>query len=175
MTSFTPRVLNVYRSGVLTALLVVTWLMPRETAAVSAHVLRTPYNHAPIYSVASFGSTYVSNSNLPSALLANDQDLLCAAAVIRGWIGYRNNSQNRKLTLEILPGLGPATFQSGVRRSTTELSPPLSVSCQQNQQVLEPLNSLHSELESHDNHRLLQRCNLSRSRSGMLPNVCTMF
>ena len=24
-------------------------LVPRETAAVSAHVLRTPYNHAPVF------------------------------------------------------------------------------------------------------------------------------
>ena len=31
--------------------LFVTWLVPRETAAVSAHVLCTPYNHAPVYSV----------------------------------------------------------------------------------------------------------------------------
>ena len=30
--------------------LVVTWLVPRETAAVSAHVPCTPYNHAPMYS-----------------------------------------------------------------------------------------------------------------------------
>ena len=34
--------------------LVVAWLVPRETAAVSAHVLCTPYTHAPIYSVTSF-------------------------------------------------------------------------------------------------------------------------
>ena len=31
-----------------------TWLMPRETVAVSAHVLCTPYIHAPVYSVTSF-------------------------------------------------------------------------------------------------------------------------
>ena len=30
----------------------------------------------------------------------NDQDLLCATAVTRGWNGYRNDSQHRKLTLE---------------------------------------------------------------------------
>ena len=41
------------------AVLVVTWLVPRETAAVSAHVLCTPYNHAPVYSVISFEATYV--------------------------------------------------------------------------------------------------------------------
>ena len=27
---------------------VVTWLVPRESAALSAHVLCTPYNHAPV-------------------------------------------------------------------------------------------------------------------------------
>ena len=34
--------------------LVVAWLVPRETAAVSAHVLCIPYTHAPVYSVTSF-------------------------------------------------------------------------------------------------------------------------
>ena len=50
----------------------------------------------------------------------DDQDLLCATAVIRGWNGYRKRSLHRKLTLEkkILPplpqGFEPATFQSQV-------------------------------------------------------------
>ena len=39
--------------------LVVTWLVPRETAAVSAHVPGTPYNYATVYSVTSFEATYV--------------------------------------------------------------------------------------------------------------------
>ena len=53
----------------------------------------------------------------------NDRGLLCATTVTRGWNGYRNKSQHRKLTLEkkILPplqqGFEPATFQSRVRRS----------------------------------------------------------
>ena len=53
----------------------------------------------------------------------NDQGLLCATVVTRGWNGYRNKSQHRKLTLEnkILPPLQqwfePATFQSRVRCS----------------------------------------------------------
>ena len=53
----------------------------------------------------------------------NDRDLLRANAVTRGWNGYRNKSQHRKLTLEkkILPpllrGLEPGTFRSGIRRS----------------------------------------------------------
>ena len=37
--------------------LFVTWLVPHETAAASAHVLCTSYNHAPVYSVASFEAT----------------------------------------------------------------------------------------------------------------------
>ena len=53
----------------------------------------------------------------------NDRDLLCAAAVTRGWNGYRNKSQHRKSTQEkkilltLLQGFEPATFQSWVRRS----------------------------------------------------------
>ena len=53
----------------------------------------------------------------------NDQDLLCATAVTRGWNGYRNKSQHRKSIMEkkILPplqqGFKPTTFQSQVRRS----------------------------------------------------------
>ena len=44
VTSFLiARFLNIHRSGVLTAL---AWLVPHETAAVSAQVLCTPYNHA---------------------------------------------------------------------------------------------------------------------------------
>ena len=53
----------------------------------------------------------------------NDRDLLCATAVTRGWNGYRNKSQHRKLTLEkkiiqpLQQGFEPTTFQSRVRRS----------------------------------------------------------
>ena len=39
--------------------LVVTRLAPRETAAVSAQFLRTPYNHAPVYSVTFFEAAYI--------------------------------------------------------------------------------------------------------------------
>ena len=48
------RFLNIHRSGVLTAL---AWLVPCETAAVSAQVLCTPFNNAPVYSVTSFKAT----------------------------------------------------------------------------------------------------------------------
>ena len=36
---------------------VVTWLVPREAVAVSAQVLCTSYNHAPVYSATSFKDT----------------------------------------------------------------------------------------------------------------------
>ena len=36
---------------------VAAWLVPRETAAVSGHVLCTPYNEAPVYGVVSFKAT----------------------------------------------------------------------------------------------------------------------
>ena len=50
---FIARFLNIHRSGVLTAL---AWLVPHETAAVSAQVLYTPYNHAPCHFIQ---ATYV--------------------------------------------------------------------------------------------------------------------
>ena len=49
-SSFVQRVLNIH-SNVYSAVSEVTWLVPRETAAVSAHVLCTPRNQAPVYSV----------------------------------------------------------------------------------------------------------------------------
>ena len=66
----------------------------------------------------------------------NDRDFLRATVVTRGWNGYRNKSQHRKLTLEkkILPlfqqGFEPATFQSRVRCSNHWAIPaPLDSSC----------------------------------------------
>ena len=59
----------------------------------------------------------------------DDRGLLRATAVTRGWNGYRNKSQHRKLTLEkkILPppqqGFEPATFRSRVRRSNHWATP----------------------------------------------------
>ena len=44
--AFHSALLNIHRSGVLTAL---AWLVPHETAAVSAQVLCTPYSHAPCH------------------------------------------------------------------------------------------------------------------------------
>ena len=60
--------------------LVVTWLVPRETDAVSAQVLSTPYNHAPVYSVSLFEAINVRCVCLAATyhmhLWQNDRDLL---------------------------------------------------------------------------------------------------
>ena len=122
VTSFIARFLNTHWSGVLTAL---AWLVPHETAAVSAQVLCTPYNHAPCH----FMQSHIRKVYACLAVTChlhfwqNDRDLLHATAVTRGWNGYRNKIQHRKSTLEkkILPplqqGFEPATFQSRVRLS----------------------------------------------------------
>ena len=112
----------IHLSGVLTAL---AWLVPYETAAVSAQVLCTPYSHAPCH----FLQSHIRKVYACLAVTCNlhfwqnDRDLLRATAVARGWNGYRNKSQHRKSTLEkniippLLQGFEPATFQSRVRRS----------------------------------------------------------
>ena len=122
VTSFITRFLNIHRSGVLTAL---AWLVLHETAAVSAQVLCTPYNHAPCH----FMQSHIRKVYACLAVTChlhfwqNDRDLLRATAVTWGWNGYRNKSQHRKSTLDkkILPplqqGFEPAAFQSRVRRS----------------------------------------------------------
>ena len=88
-------------------------------------VLCTPYNHAPCH----YMQSHMRKVHACLAVIChlhfwqNDWDLLRATAVTRGWNGYRNKSQHRKLTLEkiilpqLLPGLEPETFRSRVRRS----------------------------------------------------------
>ena len=97
---------NIHRSGVLTALV---WLVSHETAAISAQVLCTPYNHAPCH----FMQSHIRKVYVCLAVTChlhfwqNDQNLLHATAVTLGWNGYQNKSQHRKSTLEkkILPPL----------------------------------------------------------------------
>ena len=108
--------LNIHRSGVLTAL---AWLVPHETAAVSAQVLFTPYNHAPCH----FMQSHIHKVYACSAVTRhlhfwqNDQGLL-HVTVTWGWNGYQNKSQHRKSTLEkkilplLLQGFEPTPFQS---------------------------------------------------------------
>ena len=101
---FYSAFLNIHRGGVLTAL---TWLVPRETAAVSAQVLCTTYNHTPCH----FMQSHIRKLYVYLAVTChlhvwqNDRDLLRATAVTRGWNGYQNKSQHKRLTLEkkILP------------------------------------------------------------------------
>ena len=85
--------------------------MPHESAAVSAQVLCTPYNHTPCH----FMQSHIRKVCACLAVTChlrfwqNDRDLSRGAAVTRGWNGYRNKSRHRKLTLEkdILPPLFP--------------------------------------------------------------------
>ena len=98
---------------------------PHETAAVSAQVLCTPYNHAPCH----FMQRHIREVYTCLAVTChlhfwqNDPELLPATAVTRGWNGCRKKSQHRKSTLEkkilppLLQGFEPANFQSRVRRS----------------------------------------------------------
>ena len=123
--AFYSAFLIIHRSGVLTAL---AWLVPQESAAresQSRRVLRTPYNHA----LCHFMQSHIRKVYVCLAVTChlhfwqNDRGLLRATAVTRGWNGYRNKSQHRKLTLEkkILPplqqGFEPVTFRSRVWRS----------------------------------------------------------
>ena len=123
--------LNIHRSGVLTVL---AWLVPQESAAresQSRRILCTPYNHAPCH----FMQSHIRKVYACLAVSChlhfwqNDRGLLRATAVTRGWNGYRNKSQHRKLTLEkkILPplqqGFEPAPFNHESGALTTELSP----------------------------------------------------
>ena len=102
--------LNIHRSGVLTVL---AWLVPHETAAVSA---------CSVYTIQPFMQSHVRKVHACLTVTChlhfwqNDRGPLRATAVTRGWNGYRNKSQHRKLTLEkkilppVLQGLEPATF-----------------------------------------------------------------
>ena len=121
--------LNIYRSGVLTAL---AWLVPHETAAVSAQVLCTPYNHAPCH----FMQSHISKVYACLAVTChlhfwqNDRDLLRATVVTWGWNGYRNKSQHRswpwrrKFSSRSWRDSNPRPFSHESGALTTEPSPP---------------------------------------------------
>ena len=95
MTSFIARFFsssffNIHYSGVLTAL---AGLVPHETAAVSAQVLCTPYNHAPCHFLDNHMRRVHASLDVACHLhfWQNDRDLFDATA---------NKSQHSKLTLE---------------------------------------------------------------------------
>ena len=91
----------------------------------SRRILCTPCNHAPCH----FMQSHIRKVYACLAVTChlhfwqNDQGLLRATAVTRGWNRHRNKSQHRKLNLEkkillpLLPRFEPATFRSQVRRS----------------------------------------------------------
>ena len=114
------RFLNIHRSGVLTAL---AWLVPHETAAVSAQVLCKPRNHAPCH----FMQSHIRKVYACLAVTChlhfwqNDRDLLRATAVTRGWNGYRNKSQHRKSTPE--KKISPAA-PAGIRTRDLSVTSP---------------------------------------------------
>ena len=121
--------LFIHRNGVLTSL---AWLVPHETAAVSAQVLCTPYNHAPCH----FMQSHIRKVHAYLAVTChmhfwqNDRDLLRATAVRRGWNGYRNKSQHRsrpcrrKFSRRASRDSNPRPFNHESGALTTELFPP---------------------------------------------------
>ena len=98
--------------------LVVIWLVPRETAAVSA---RSVYIIQPCTIIMSYHfmqSTVHACVDVTCHLhfWQNGRDLLPAAAVTWGWNGYQSESWHRKLPLEkkilalLLLGFNPGPF-----------------------------------------------------------------
>ena len=83
--------------------LIVTWLVSRETAAISASSV---YTIQPCTMSRHFMHSYIRKMNACLVVTChphfwqNDRDLLRATAVTRGWDVHRNKSQHRKLTLE---------------------------------------------------------------------------
>ena len=97
----------------------------------SRRVLCTPYNHAPCHFMQSHIRKVRACLSVTCRLYLwqNDRDLLHDTAVTRGWNGYRNKSQHRKLAPEkkILPPplqrFDPRPFSHESDALTTELSP----------------------------------------------------
>ena len=116
MTSFIARFLNIHRSGVLTAL---AWLVPHETAAISAQVLCTPYNHAPCH----FTQSHIRKVY---ACLA----VTCGGGTdteIR--VSTESRPWRRKFTRRSSRDSNPRPFSHESGALTTELSPPPTTRC----------------------------------------------
>ena len=93
----------------------------------SRRVLCTPYNHAPCH----FMQSHIRKVYACLAVTChlhfgrNDRGLLRATAVTRGWNGYRNKSQHRKLTL------AKEEFGGRCRKAMLGVCRRLSISCTQ--------------------------------------------
>ena len=127
---FIARFLNIHRSGVLTAL---AWLVPHETAAVSAQVLCTPYNHAPCHIMQSHIRKVYACLAVTCHLhfWQNDRDLLRATAVTRGGgtdteirVNTESRPRRRKFFRRSCGDSNPRPFSHEPGALTTELSPP---------------------------------------------------
>ena len=96
--AFYSAFFTILRSGALTAL---AWLVPHETAAISA---RSVYTIQPC--TCHFMQNHILKVHAYLAVTCHphfwqyDRGLLRAAAVTLAWNGYRNKSQHRKLTQE---------------------------------------------------------------------------
>ena len=145
--AFYSAFLNIHRSGVLTAL---AWLVPHETAAVSA---RSLYTIQP-YTMSLYAKSYIRKVRAYLAVTCrlhfwqNDRGLLRATAVIiiikvflkrkilsletilsvythrhtvtRGWSGYRNKSQHKNKKTK-----NSSAVTAGIRtRDLSVASPP---------------------------------------------------
>ena len=128
---------NIHRSGVLTAL---AWLVPHETAAVSAQVLCTPYNHAPCHFMQSHKRKVYACLAVTCNLhfWQNDLDLLRVATVTQVGtvteirVSTESRPWRRKFSCRSCRDSNPRPFshESGALNTelslplTTELSPP---------------------------------------------------
>ena len=96
-----------------------TWLVPCETAAISVHVLCTPYNHVLVYSVI---RSHVRRVHACLAVTCHlhfwqtDLGSFTCFCGNSGWNRYWNKIQHRKMTLEkkilppLLPGIEPMSL-----------------------------------------------------------------
>ena len=106
--------------------------MPHETAAVTAQVLCTPYNHAPCHLMQSHIRKVYECLAVTCHLYfwQDDRGLLRATAVTPGWNGYRNKSQHRKwrrnFSRRACRDSNPQHLNNESGALTTELSPPPS-------------------------------------------------
>ena len=115
VTSIIARFLNIHWGGVLTAL---AWLVLHETAAVSAQVLCTPYNHAPCHFMQSHirNGVCVFSCNLPPALLAEwPESFTCYCGNteverILKWVSPESRPWRRKFSRRTSRGSNPRPF-----------------------------------------------------------------
>ena len=103
--------------------LVVTWLVPRDIAAISVHVPCTAYSHAPVYVTIRRVHIYIRRVHACLAvtchlhLWQNDRDPLRTTAVAE----YRNESRQRKCHRE---DNSPAPPPAGTRNRDLSITSP---------------------------------------------------